>query len=70
MKKFAFAIAALVGIGFLAAPVQQAQAETVKKVIIKKDRGHHDGWRRERHRHGWNHRRGATKVIIKKRRYD
>jgi Ni/Co efflux regulator RcnB len=60
MKKLVLALAAVLGIAFVA-PMPAAQAQTVKKVIIKRDhdRGHHYGWR---HRHG-----GNKVVIVKKR---
>ena len=63
MKKLTIALAAVLGLAFVAPTIQSAQAETVKKVIIKRghDRGHHYGWR--------NHHGGKKVVIIKKRRH-
>jgi len=59
MRKIVLTLAALaaVGIALPAATTQPANAETV---VIKKDRGHHYGWR--------NHRRDNV-VIIKKRHH-
>jgi hypothetical protein len=63
MKKFVLALAAVLGVAFVV-PMPAAQAETVKKVIIK--RGHDHG-----HHYGWRHRDGGNKkvVIIKKRNH-
>jgi hypothetical protein len=60
MKKFIVALAAVLGLAFVM-PIPAAQAETVKKVIIKRghDHGHHYGWR--------NHHRANKVVIVKKR---
>ena len=61
MKKLMIALAAVLGLAFVAPTVQSAQAETV---IIKRghDRGHHYGWRhRDRH--------VKKVVIIKKQRH-
>jgi hypothetical protein len=63
MKTLTLALATVLGIAFVA-PITAAQAETTKKVIIKRgghDRGHHYGWR--------NHHGGNKVVIIKKRRH-
>jgi len=62
MKKLTIALAAVLGLAFVAPTIQSAQAETVKKVIIKRghDRGHHYGWR--------NHDHGSKKVVIIKHR--
>jgi len=61
MKKFALALAAVLGLAFVVPAAAPAQAET-KKIIIKRghDRGHHMGWR--------NHRGGNKKVVIIKKR--
>jgi len=61
MKNVTMALAAVLGLAFVAPTIQTAQAETVKKVMIKRghDRGHHYGWR--------NHHRGNKVVIVKKR---
>jgi len=58
MKTLTIALAAALGLAFVA-PVTNAQAET-KTVIIKRghDRGHHFGWR--------HHHDGKKVVIIKK----
>lgn len=60
MKKVTIALAAVLGLAFIAPTIPSAQAETVKKVIIKRghDRGHHFGWR--------HHHDGKKVVIIKK----
>jgi hypothetical protein len=63
MRTFALALASLAVIG-LSAPVgtTPANAETVKKVIIKRDgdRGHHYGWRN----------RDRKKIVIRHRGRD
>ena len=58
MRKIVLTLAALaaVGIALPAATTQPANAETV---VIKKDRGHHYGWR--------NHHRHNTKVVVIKK---
>jgi hypothetical protein len=59
MKKVTIALAAVLGLAFVAPTIQSAQAETV---IIKRghDRGHHYGWRHRDH--------GNKKVVIIKHR--
>jgi len=62
MKKFALALAAVLGLAFVVPAAAPAEAQTTKKVIIKRghDRGHHYGWR--------NHRGHNKKVVIIKKR--
>ena len=61
MKNVTIALAAVLGVAFVVPTIQTAQAETVKKVIIKRghDRGHHYGWRNHHH---------AKKVVVIKHR--
>ena len=62
MKKVTIALATVLALAFIAPTIPSAQAETVKKVIIKRghDRGHHYGWR--------NHHGPSQKVVIIKKR--
>ena len=83
MKKLALAaIAATFAIVTAAAPAMAEEGRheggrTVKKVVIHRDHGRHEGWRhrnvkkvvihRDRGRHeGWRHRGGNKVVVIKK----
>ena len=59
MRKTLLTLAALAAFG-IALPVATAPA-SAETVIIKKDRGHHYGWR--------NHHRDRKVVIIKKKRH-
>ena len=61
MKQLTFALAAVLAVA-LVAPISTAQAETTKKVIIKRGHGHHFGMR--------EHHGGKKVVIIKHRRHD
>ncbi|MBV9557001.1 MAG: hypothetical protein JO254_07960 [Pseudolabrys sp.] len=61
MRKLTLAIAATAFVaGSFALPVTQASAQD-KTVIIKKDRGHHYGWRHHHHH--------DKVVVIKKERH-
>jgi hypothetical protein len=74
-------LAAIAAVGIVVPVTAPAQAETVKKVIIKKhgDRGHHYGWRNRnrtkvivRHRDrdhnvGYHRHHGSSRVVIKKK---
>ena len=83
MKKLALAaIAATFAVVTAAAPAMAEEGRheggrTVKKVVIHRDHGRHEGWRhrnvkkvvihRDRGRHeGWRHRGGNKVVVIKK----
>lgn len=97
MRKFALATAAAVALAFSApaftAPafaqdtgvkvkIKSGEGMTKKKVVIRGDRGRHEGWRhrdvkkvvihRDRGRHeGWRHRDAGNKtVVIKKRGHE
>lgn len=58
MRKTLLTLAALAAFGF-ALPVAMTEPANAETVIIKKDRGHHHGWR--------NHR--AEKVVVVKKRH-
>jgi hypothetical protein len=60
MRKTLLTFAALAAFG-LALPVATTGSANAETVVIKKDRGHHDGWRR--------HHRDRKVVIIKKRNH-
>jgi hypothetical protein len=77
-------LAAIAAVGIVVPASAPANAETVKKVIIKKgDRGHHYGWRHRHrdgakvviksgdrgHHYGWRNRDRST-VVIKRREND
>jgi hypothetical protein len=59
MRKIVLTLAALAAVG-IALPVATTQPASATTVVIKKDRGHHNGWR--------NHRRDRV-VIVKKRHH-
>jgi Ni/Co efflux regulator RcnB len=69
MKKLVIALAAVIGVAAIVPMTTTAQAETFKKVIIKRGHGDH-GWRHhDRGRHlGWRNHRGGKKVVIVKKR--
>ena len=59
MRKTIVTLAALAAFGFVL-PVATTQSASAETVIIKKDRGHHYGWR---------HHRAEKKVVIMKQRH-
>ena len=66
MKKFALALAAVVGLAFVVPATAPAEAG-----MRGHDRGHHYGWRHNRgHHYGWrNHHRGHhNKVVFMRKR--
>lgn len=63
MRKIAIALAAFAAIGIALPITSPASADTVKKVVIKRDRDHDRGLHR-----GWDRQHGNKVVVIKRDR--
>jgi hypothetical protein len=69
MKKFAYVVAALVGIAVVAPTVASAQSVVIRTGhdhMGMRDHHRHDGWR---HREGWRHHHHRDRVVVIKHRH-